>query len=106
MSILVTGVTYVRGIDPLERLDDLHASAAARAGRRMVAIHWIVGVVALVRRRRGDRGHIQQLAAQGKLLGTVAVGEQAIVTNAMEAIGQNVQEEPAHKLVWCERHDF
>ena len=32
------------------------------------------------------------------------VGEKSVVTDALEAVGQNVQQEPAYELVGCERY--
>ena len=48
----------------------------------------------------------QQSAAQVELGGAMAVGEEAIVADAMEAVGQGVQEEAADELVGVERHDL
>ena len=47
-----------------------------------------------------------QLASAGELLGArvAAVGEQAIVSDAVESPGQDVHEEPANELVGLERH--
>jgi hypothetical protein len=40
----------------------------------------------------------------GKLVHAVAVGEQAVVPDAMEAIGQDMQQEATHKLADAEAH--
>src|SRR5215831_4810649 len=47
-----------------------------------------------------------QLASAGELLGArvTAIGEQAVVPDAMEALGQHVHEEPANELARLERH--
>ena len=42
-----------------------------------------------LRCRRGRR-HVKQLASAGQVGGSVAVGEQAVVADAMEALGQDV----------------
>jgi hypothetical protein len=34
----------------------------------------------------------------------MAVGEKSVVTDALEAVGQNMQQEPAYELAGCERH--
>ena len=36
----------------------------------------------------------------------MAVGEEAVVADAMEAVGQGVQQEAADELVGVERHDL
>ena len=48
----------------------------------------------------------QQSAAQVEPGGAMAVGEEAVVADAMEAVGQRVQEEAADELVGVERHDL
>src|SRR5215471_14208921 len=47
-----------------------------------------------------------QLASAGELLGArvTAVGEQAVVPDAVEALGQHVHEEPANELARLQRH--
>ena len=46
----------------------------------------------------------QQATAQGQLGGTLAVGQVAVVTDAVEAVGQDVKQEAADELVGIERH--
>lgn len=86
---------------PFESLDDLHPAPAARTG------------VHLVRRLRGrtavsNRGlgwfSLQELPATIYSLTTMTVGEQAVMTNAMEAVRQHVQQEAPHELAGSERH--
>lgn len=48
----------------------------------------------------------QQPAAQVEPGGAMAVGEEAIVPDAVEAVGQRVQEEAADELVGVQRHDL
>src|SRR5579864_8132316 len=48
----------------------------------------------------------QQLAAECKFAGTMAVGEEAVVPDAMEAIRQGVQQEAADELIGIEGHDL
>ena len=68
-----------------EHLDDVHAAAAAWARCRQYA--WLVGSRCFVgiglRRWRRDG---QQLSGPGDVLGAVAVGEQAVMPDAMEAL--------------------
>ena len=88
----------------LEGLDDEHAGAAAGArARRARAAH----------RRARHRGaaeiivgridglHAQQLARLGEVRLALAVGEQAVVADAVEALRQHVDEEAADELVGC-----
>src|ERR1700757_370603 len=88
----------------LESLDDEHAAAAARA-RTCERLFWIVlagflGRILLSRRW----GEVQELAHGVNRFGAIAAGEQAIVAYAVEALGQDVDEEAADELVNVERH--
>src|SRR5439155_21597269 len=48
--------------------------------------------------------HGEQLARLGDALGTIAVGEQTVVADAMEAFRQHVHEEAPDELADFERH--
>ena len=48
--------------------------------------------------------HSQQSAAKRELLGAMAVGEQAVMANAMEAARQHVEQESALELARVEAH--
>ena len=48
----------------------------------------------------------QQPAAQFEPGGAMTIGEEAVVADAMEAVGQRVQQEAADELVGVERHDL
>ncbi len=50
------------------------------------------------------RRHSQKLACPRDVLGATAIGEQAIVADAVEAAGQDVDQEPADELVCRQRH--
>ena len=73
----------------LECLDDDHAPAAARAGIRgwldLAAIR-TVRVVGLLRRL----GNLKQLTGADDVLGPAAIGEQAVMADAVEPAGQHV----------------
>src|SRR5206468_3331762 len=88
----------------IEGLDDDHAAAAARAweqGRwRLVGTR--VSVAGLVLRRLDA----EQVADAGEVLGAPAIGEQAVVADAVEAAGQDVDEEATDELVAGQRHDL
>ena len=63
----------------------------------------VVIIVVAIRRRRW---HIKQPAAERELGGAMAVGEEAVVANAMEAVGQYMKQEAAHEFADLEPHDF
>jgi ABC-type uncharacterized transport system substrate-binding protein len=77
-----------------EDVQDDHRCATVRTdeGRRDVGGGF--------RRRRCGRAvdEVQQFARLGELLAAAGIGEQAVVPDAVEAAGQNVQQEAAHKL--------
>jgi len=96
-------------VRPAERsikgFNDLHAAAAARARRWFVVggAQLVVFIVVAIHRRRG---HSEQASAEYELVGAMAVGQEAVVPNAMEAIRQYVEEEAAHELGDRYPHDF
>lgn len=55
----------------------------------------VVIIVVAIRRRRG---RIEQPATEREFVGAMAVGEEAVVANAMETVGQYVEQEAAHEL--------
>ena len=91
-----------RGV-AFEDLDDDHASAAAwtraRQGGRLVAII-VIGIGSLALGLLAT----EQLAGACDVVGAGGLGEQAVVADTVEALGQNVDEEAADELVCCERH--
>ena len=54
----------------------------------------------------GAGWHGEQLACLGDVGGACAAGEQAVVTDAVEAPWQDVHQEPPDELVRRERHGF
>src|SRR5712671_3925051 len=91
----------------LERLDDRHPAAAAwawvdRFFCRGVCCGGTVGrllVLHVHRCRPSD-----QLARPRDGLSLAAAGQQPVVPDAVEAVRQDVDEEPADELAWLERH--
>src|SRR5262245_61879205 len=64
-------------------------------------------VLVIPQRRSFDwSSHSQQLAASGQFLLAVAVAEQAVIANALESIGQSVNEKTADELLGGKRHGF
>ncbi len=58
-----------------------------------------------VNRRLGNR-HAEQVATTGELLCALAIAEEAVVADAMEALGEDMQQEAADKLVGRDGHDL
>src|SRR5258705_6688529 len=84
----------------LESLDDEHAAAAARA-RLRERLGWI-GVVCLLSFCRSigrGWGQVEGLAHRGDGFGAIAAGEQAVVADAVEALGQDMGEETADEII-------
>ncbi len=84
----------------LEGLDDDHSSAAAgaRLGEGLHLVVIVIGARFILGRR-----HLEQVPGAGEVLGAPAIGEQAVVADAVEAVGEHVDEEAADELVRCER---
>ena len=83
-----------------EGFDDDHAAAAARAGARQEALiigDFLHGVIE-------DRRNLQELAEASDVVGAVAIGKQPIVTNAVEAFGENVHQKAPNELARGESH--
>ncbi len=89
------------GCRGLEGLDGDHGSAAGRAGigehRRLIGIGDGLGPAPWC-------WDAEQLAGTGDVLGASGVGEEAIVADAVEALGQDVDEEAADELGYRQGH--
>jgi hypothetical protein len=79
-----------------EDLDDDHATAAAWAWRAWIG--WRSGFFGLSRRR-----HREQLPGKGDIGLAAGAGEQAVVTDPVEALRQNMEQEATDELVGAER---
>src|SRR5215468_1466374 len=86
-----------------EGLDDAHAAAAARAGMlgRIRLFGLCMGGLDGLDR---DERHCEQVADACNILGASWTGQQAVVTDAMEALWQHVHQEAADELVGIECH--
>ncbi len=87
----------------LEALDDDHAAATvwARLGEgRRLAIIAAVGIVGFGLRGQGSMRHGKELTRQGQVLDPMAVGEEAIMADPVEALRQHVHEEASDELVY------
>src|SRR5689334_20824335 len=88
------------GVHPrAEALDDDEATTAAGAGRRWWRVVGGLGVGLLRGRGRGEQG-----PDPGDVGGPGAAGEQAVVADAVEAVGEHVEQKAADELVGRERH--
>ena len=89
----------------LEALDDDHAAAAVGTGlgesRRLGAIVALAIIGFGLPRRHGE-----QVASQGEVPGPAAVGEEAIMADAVKARGQDMEEEAADELERCQGHSL
>jgi len=54
--------------------------------------------------RRGHRRHVQQFTSQRQILFACVVSEKTIVTDAVKAAGQKLQQKPSHELIRLQRH--
>ncbi len=118
--VLIIGAIIDRGIDatgcwspaakpavapgrPLSRIRSSAPVAANNAwwaaGRWLAGLVDDLGIVGLGHRRR----HGEQLACPGEVGGAIAVGEQAVMADAVEAFGQDVAQEASNELVRRER---
>ena len=84
-------------------VDDDQLSAATRAWQREETdrFHCVTGVVVVVLL---GCAHSEQLPDPGDVSGTVSISEEAIVTDAVLALWQNVDQEPADELICVQRH--
>ena len=86
-----------------EGFDDAHAAAATGAG-----MLWRFGLFGLcVDSLDGvdrDEWNCEQLADTRDVVGAGWAGQQAVVTDAMEALWQDVHQEATDELVGIERH--
>src|ERR671930_2055227 len=81
-------------------LDDDQAATAARAGMCQGLRPTVAGAVGLALWRR-DR---EQLTCAREVVGTPTLGEEPVVADAMEAVGQHVEQKAADELVDGECH--
>src|SRR5215471_13688159 len=112
---VVTTRCCSRGIEPdredgreaglaagFEGLDDDHPPAAARASIPVFVVATIFGVIARPARRSWV-GYGEEPAGQCNVVGPVSIGEEAVVTDAMKSVGQDMDQEAADELIGVER---
>src|SRR3984893_341870 len=86
-------------------LDDDHTPAAARTSVPLFVFVSTRGVIS-VAARRGWVGKAEEPAGQCDIGGPVGIGEEAIVADAVEPVGQYVDQEAADELVGVECHEL
>jgi hypothetical protein len=90
--------------------DAAHKAATVRAASsvavdwRLIACGRIDNGVGLVGRGRGFAG--DQPPAAGEVVVAIAIGEEAVVADAVEAVRQRVEKKAADELGGVERHHF
>src|SRR5882724_6908678 len=85
-----------------------HRPAAAGTEIARIPCHWKRAFTTLrIRSRRlGWRWNRQQLPAEREFLGAMAVGEQAVMPDAMGAVRQGMEQKAPDELVSVEGHDL
>src|ERR1700747_264516 len=103
MARVVADWPMVRLAAGRKGLDDDHAAATARTrmrgGRRL-------GGTTVIASQDLRFWNGEQLACSRKVFCAGRLGQKSVVTNAMEALWQEVAEETADKFICCERHDL
>src|SRR5215472_18187216 len=80
------------------------SSARRSKGKHSVfVVATIFGVIAR-RARRSWVGYGEEPAGQCNVVAPVGIGEEAVVTDAMKSVGQDMDQEAADELVGVERH--
>ena len=64
----------------------------------------VIGLLGLGLFRQGCE--IEQFAGESQVFGASAIGKEPIVADAVEALGQDVEQEASDELVGIERHDL
>ena len=89
----------------LKDLDGDHTPAAARTSVPLFVVVTPFSAIARIG-RRGWLGHAEELAGHCDIGGPVGIGEEAVMTDAVEPVGQYVDQEAADELVGVERHQL
>jgi hypothetical protein len=90
-----------------QRADARHGAAAAGADVEVTSRELTIALAKVRRgRRRYGRRRGEQASAQCELGGALAVGEEAVMADALKAVRQGVEQEAANELLGREGHDF
>ena len=115
---MATGAYWSRAVEPdcrdgpqlglaagFKGLDDDHTPAAARTSVPLLVFVSTRGVIALAA-RAGWVGCAEEPAGQCDIAGPVGIGEEPVVTDAVEPVGQYMDQKAADELVGVERHEL
>src|SRR6202043_114334 len=86
-------------------LDGDHTPAAAGTNIPLFVVGTTFSAIARIR-RRGWLGYAEELAGHCDIDGPVGIGEEAVMTDAVEPVGQDMDQEAADELVGVERHQL
>jgi hypothetical protein len=75
------------------------------AGKLLVSIPIVLAGLGLGRIFRGG-SHAEELAAMLQLFFAIAIAQEAVIANAMESVGENVEQESPNELLGGEGHDL
>src|SRR5262245_47161288 len=97
-----------------QRLNDLHLAATLRTGRLILVVaggrcgtFWISShLSSVLGRGRKLRSRRKQLADAGELYRAITIGKEAVMADALEAVGQNVEQKAADELSRCKCHEL
>jgi len=86
-----------------ERIDKDHRPATARARIterwRLIVVGGLLGQILAWR-------HVEQVPGAFQVLGAMSIGEQAVMADAMEAIGQHVEEKAPNEFGGGQGHEL
>ena len=64
----------------------------------------VFGVIALAAGFMERRWDVEQLAGAGEVFGTAAIGKEPVVSDAVKAVGQDVEEEASDEFGYRQGH--
>lgn len=92
----------VAGAGSWDDVDTPHGAAAMRADGDLAFDERIIAVFLISR----SVANVEEPTAEGDSIVAPAIGEEAIVADAMKAVRQGVQEKAPHELIGIKRHHF
>ena len=112
VSILAASALKLRGCAPRANVSTTlmrppqqgHIWAIANASARSALAASATAHAGVAKRLRGIIGVGEQFAEVGDVGGASGAGEQAVVANAVEAVGQDVHQKAADEFVYWQRH--
>jgi hypothetical protein len=104
VSLLIGTVGRYRGVEPRSKVSMMIMRPRQPGTRVQERLRPAVAAAVGLGRRTRWRRHIEQVPGSGDVAGAAAIGEEAVVADAVEAVGQNVDQEAADELVGGEGH--